>query len=373
VEQEGRVDPKDPSKIVWGTSEGRGFYGDDKSRLRTTIDWEGGYRMRILANGYLPEPVLAAAPAKGTKQIDVTVRLKRGQSVHGKVLDHAGKAVAGAAVFLCGKDRANLITEGKAVHHGYPPTEDPSVTRTITNSEGRFTLRGAGAETGSVSVSTSSVDLWTVPVSALNRDVSIQLPRPGSLMLRYDIDGAEAQGTFELEFETAKRPWSGALNERQLKVANKGSILLDNLAPGKYSLWRVKTIGRRGTFGCEVRAIEVESGKTAEARFIRDRGQAIEGRVVVPDKRAKYYVVLRPPSASDNPFSHDDSRLPVFTAATCSEDGRFHTERIMPGDSLQRDTCPRTTRGVSTPAFAFPILSELAGSLFQRQERSAPL
>jgi hypothetical protein len=330
VEQSGRVDPKDSTKIIWGMSEGRGFYRDDPSRLHTTVDWKDGWRVRILANGYLPEPVLTTAPAKGVHEVAVTVRLKRGEAVRGQVVDYAGKAVAGAAVFLC-VDRLAFITEGKAVAW-HQRVEDQTVTRTVTDSDGRFTLWGAAQGPCWVAVSTLSLDLWARPASPRQRDLVIQLPRPGRLALHYDIEGAEPEGKFLLEFLTAKKERWAAQNEREPKVANKGSRILANLAPGKYSLSRTKTLKGRGTFLCEVRTIEVESDKTTDVRFARDRGQSIEGRVVIPDKKAKFYVVFWPANASEEPFSRDNLGLPIFTAAACREDGTFRTERIAPGE-----------------------------------------
>jgi hypothetical protein len=81
-----------------------------------------------------------------------------------------------------------------------------------------------------------------------------------------------------------------------------------------------------------VRTIEVESDKTTDVRFVRDRGQPIEGRVVIPEKKAKFYVVFWPANASEEPRSSANWGLPIFTAAACREDGTFLTERVAPGE-----------------------------------------
>jgi hypothetical protein len=67
-------------------------------------------------------------------------------------------------------------------------------------------------------------------------------------------------------------------------------------------------------------------------RFVGDRGQSIEGRVVIPDKKAKLYIVFWPANANEELFSRENWGLPIFTAAACGEDGSFRTERIAPGN-----------------------------------------
>lgn len=58
--QTGKFDPADPTKVTWGYSEGR-FSATDGS-FSTTIRWGDGWGARIIADGYLPQPVLIKSP-----------------------------------------------------------------------------------------------------------------------------------------------------------------------------------------------------------------------------------------------------------------------------------------------------------------------
>ncbi len=106
ITQGGKFDPSDPKKVTWGYSESRSRSRDGS--FSTTIRWAEGWTARIVADGYIPQPVLGSAPPANKNDIEVTIRLKRGPNVRGAVLDHAGKPVKDAAVFAIGPTGVNL-------------------------------------------------------------------------------------------------------------------------------------------------------------------------------------------------------------------------------------------------------------------------
>src|SRR6516165_8244402 len=53
ITQAGHFDPKDPKNVTWGFSEMRNSSGG----FSATIRWNEGWTARILADGYLPQPV----------------------------------------------------------------------------------------------------------------------------------------------------------------------------------------------------------------------------------------------------------------------------------------------------------------------------
>ena len=58
ITQGGKFDPKDPKNVTWGFSETRTTSSD----FGATINWNEGWTAQILADGYVPQPVLSEAP-----------------------------------------------------------------------------------------------------------------------------------------------------------------------------------------------------------------------------------------------------------------------------------------------------------------------
>jgi hypothetical protein len=332
VEQSGRVDPKDPNKVTWGFSEGRTESANPEGRFHTNFSGYPEYRLRILADGYLPQPV---EPPQGQGgKVELTVRMRRGRQVVGRVVDGAGKAVVDAAVFLVGSRQVNL-TGGKAVR-AFVGGEDRTVTRAVTDAEGRFTLTGAGGDDDRVAVSAPTLDLHVVPAPPEGQELTVVLPEPGRLTLRYDIEGGEPEASFILQLHIEEKGWQRVDNLREPTAPNGGRTVLTNVTPGTYALSRFQQL-RIGDMGrgvlCDRREVTVASGQAAEANFVRDRGGAISGQVVGldPDKGPGALLSVWPAEATGNPFAREVLTMPTFDATTCGKDGRFRTERLLPG------------------------------------------
>ncbi|MCX5670385.1 MAG: TIGR03067 domain-containing protein, partial [Planctomycetota bacterium] len=141
--QGGQVDAKDPAKITWGywmQTDGTNPQGVFSARL----DWSGGGRARILASGYVSQPILTELPKDGGTAITgLVIRLKRGRQVSGHVLDHAGKPVKDAGVYVVLPSLGN-ITGGKARDHD--GAEDKKAGRVATDADGAFTVTGIGED-----------------------------------------------------------------------------------------------------------------------------------------------------------------------------------------------------------------------------------
>ena len=111
ITQAGKFDPKDPKNVTWGFSETRNTSGD----FRATIEWNEGWTARILADGYVPQPVLSEAPPAGKDRIETVIRLKKGRTVRGRVLDSLGKPVKDASVFAV-RSNGMILAGGRAVN-----------------------------------------------------------------------------------------------------------------------------------------------------------------------------------------------------------------------------------------------------------------
>ena len=75
ITQAGKFDPKDPKNVTWGYTETR----TSSSSFSATIRWNEGWTARILADGYVPQPILNEAPPAGKDRIEMVIRLKKGR------------------------------------------------------------------------------------------------------------------------------------------------------------------------------------------------------------------------------------------------------------------------------------------------------
>jgi beta-lactamase regulating signal transducer with metallopeptidase domain/Leucine-rich repeat (LRR) protein len=352
VVQAGLVDKKDPTKITWGYAETRTTSPNSEGTFSQHIDWGAGWRARIIAAGYLPQPIFAkGVPPTATKIDHYIVRLERGKQIAGRVLYHDGKPATDAAVFMIVKEGGGgvQIGDGKAWQSFGPErSEDPTVTRATTDANGRFELPGGGSSAKAIAVSAPNVDLWVVPPpkSDAADDLTIKLPEPGRLIVKYDIDGSPAKVPLSLQMVTWESPpldpsWNGIDNIHAIDAPNKGELTIDHLPPGKYTLARVMPAEANhsvGRFFDDRREITVRPGKTATAEYIRDRGTAVEGQItgLTKDMLAGIYpgaiVAVRPTKVTEPLESHASMEEPIFDIVVCGPDGKFKTPRLMPGE-----------------------------------------
>ena len=334
--QYGRPDPKDPARTIWGWSESRVESANPEGRLPGATLSEKGAWLRVVAAGYLPQPITAKPYDGENGQIDVTVRLQRGQQIVGRVFDHRHNPVPQAAVFLVGGRSSPNITGGMAIR-SVTGSEDTTVTKSKSDAEGRFTLVGAGADATTVAVSTAGLDLWLVPAPPAGQELQINLPEAGKLVLRYAIEGSGPEATFFLQLiRNGRKGWDVVENLRESKIANPGRLVLENVTPGTYDLAIMRKNLRVGDRGmspfCDRRSVVIEAGKAAEVAFVRDSGTPVEGEVTgLKEQKLKgaFVLVNRGDEAKDG--RPDVFAVKQVDALTCDETGRFKTPRLLPG------------------------------------------
>ena len=107
--------------------DGEGFSMSTVHHAEGRFEYDAGYAtgakvwVRVLAAGYLPQPVTPEPVTVPAEITNLVVRLNRGGTLQGIVLDHAGKPVAGAHVLLAGKGfNGSIATTGAGVH--FPPS-----------------------------------------------------------------------------------------------------------------------------------------------------------------------------------------------------------------------------------------------------------
>ena len=331
--QWGWPDPANPSKIGWG---GISSHSSRRAegRFSEKSGWPKGKKvgLRVLADGYLPQPVtpdeLVEAPAAW---INLVVRLKRGSPIRGRVLDHAGKPVGDASVYLAGNQMLNL-------KDGIP--EYFSGSTAATDVQGRFTLSGGGSDKSRLVVTSAALAVWTAPVPEAGKEATITLPQPAVLKVRCDIPGAGDDSSFRIELRTWEMEgWKGIVDPcRYPSVPNSGENTWTNLTPGTYDFSRTKQLrmGDRGQGAMlDRRDVTLQAGKTAEIQLVRKTGQPIAGELTglkgtgVPGA----FIFVKGGQATGDPRKTEEWKVPMFDAAVCAVDGQFKTETLSPAST----------------------------------------
>jgi hypothetical protein len=342
AQEGGRVDEKDPSQIHWGYSL-QTQSKNPKGQFSAHLDWAGGWRERIVASGYVSQPILTEPPKDGkTKITKLVIRMKRGARLSGHVLDFKGNPVSDAGVYVVGSRSINL-TGGKAVDAVGEGAEDRLAIRAATDAAGAFNVTGIGDDAQRLAISCSAIDLWVASVPTdkpLTDGLDIHLPEPGKLVVHYEIDGAPETARLFMQLHTWEMPgWSGVENNRHDTVKQHGELVIDNLTPGQYDMTRIKKYMMNGIGGdamLDRRKFKIESGKTTTTDFTRPRGAAITGQVfgVEPEEVAQIKptalcISVQRPEEKD-PFPQKLDQI-VLNPRDVAYDGKFATERLAPG------------------------------------------
>ncbi|NQT11184.1 MAG: biopolymer transporter ExbD [Planctomycetes bacterium] len=327
--QGGKFDPADPAEVVWGYSETRS--SRKSGQFSATVRWPEGWTARIVAAGYLPQPVLIEPPPAGRDVIEVVIRLKRGDTIRGRVLDHTGKPVAKAGVYLAGRGVINLA-EGP-----WGEFQGPSVR---TDAEGRFEIGGRGEDSKAIFVTGPSLYVWRADLPEPGQEATIRLPEPAKLHIRYDIEGGPPAARVRIELRTWDMPKWNALVDvvRWVEVkAGEDGLVVNNLPPGVYDISRIKhtSAGNSGKDMMLDRQLELTlaSGKTTAYNFVRETGTPISGDVAGLPKEgvSGVFVSVRDQRVSGDPRARDEWKLRTFDGLSLQGNGSFQTERIPPG------------------------------------------
>jgi len=320
--------------VTWGYHETRS--GRKDGRFSETVRWPEGWTARILADGYIPQPVLKRPPLPGQDVIEVVIRLKRGKRVEGRVLDHEGRPVKGAAVFAIGPTGLNLA-RGKAWKSVGESDEENRRARPVhTDEYGCFKLP-AGSATR-LAVSCHALDAWPLEIPKEGEAV-VRLPAPATVSIRYDIEGAAAEAKIGYQLLNHRMPgFKGLESSHNRTVGNGGRLDLTAMTPGKYQFWRVQR-HRMADYGTgamlDRQFVELQPGKTTALNFVRRNGARLRGKVIWPKEKKLTGVIVSVKSTDKekDPFS-DHMWQTTYASTMAADDGSFQTERIVPGRYL---------------------------------------
>lgn len=317
--QGGMIDRDDPTKVSWGYFEHRSGVTD--GYFDANVKWvPGGWTCRIVADGYVSQPVLDAAPPDDKDVIEVTIRLKRGRTVRGVVLDHMGKPLKDAAVFAIGLGMLN-VAAGQALSDTAKPTR--------TDERGRFELPAGDAK--SLAVSHPKLDVWPAEIPE-NGDVMVRLPEPARVEINLDIDGADKESNIYYELIVGQMPdfrarSNGVLRcDRNVPIANPGKLVLDGMTPGKYQL------SRRPGRMLENDMFELKPGEVKTINFVRPKGARVRGKLTWPADIELHGITITITGGPlrKSPFFEYEWAT-TYAALSPAKDGTFLTERIPPG------------------------------------------
>jgi hypothetical protein len=360
ITQAGRFDPKNPKNVTWGFS----ATGNASGRFSARIEWNEGWTARILADGYVPQPVLSEAPPAGKDRIETVIRLKKGRIIRGRVFDYLGKPVKDASVFAV-RSNGMTLAGGRAVD-SFDGEEDGTARGAKTDLEGRFELalsvaagegRPAGdlpassGATPGLAISSSALDAWPAPLPMGDAEAVIRLPSPTRVEIRYDIKGSDDEASvFVQSVMDDVDAWKGFEIVRHIPIRNQGRVELTSLPPGRYQFARSRML-RHANIGqgyfLDRQFVEVVSGKTTPVSFVRATGTRLAGSVEWDEGTKLTGVILSvrkvaspedPPSERDFPYLFDARLLRVSAndgqqvkPEIVGNRGLFLTERIPPG------------------------------------------
>jgi len=273
-----------------------------------------------------PSAASEPAPSPAVGDTDAATGLAKGRlvEIRGRVLDPAGKPVCGAKVFVAGR---RLVE--------FAPEHSPPTPTTETDAEGRFRLPAPAEGAKGIAVSTPALRAWSMAIDGTGEEIALRLPEAGTLMLRYRMEGDDPEAVFRVELETWEMSaWKDvAVLRLKANAPNKGEVILANLPPGTYDLWREKSLAAGDTgigVYCDRREATIAAGKTTVVEFTRGKGFRIAGRTAgLPEGAVPgVFVTVK---AADAEANGPDYMVPRRDAVVCPPNGQFTTAPVPPG------------------------------------------
>lgn len=304
-----------------------------------------------LGRTFTIEPIYDAGPFEVSAQ-SKRITVAEARAIRGRVVDHKSSPVAGAKVFLREKSPLQLV-------NGKP--ESFSGHQTVTDKEGRFAIDAAEGKGTALVVSAPTCHIWHVPLTDAPGEITIKLPEPATLELLYDIPGDAPKAQVAIHLKSWEMPaWKQVADaEQTIAVPQSGRVVLKDMTPGLYDIWRSKVIivGRSGTGAfCDRGNFALTGGKTTTIAFVRKEGHPVTGRLtgMTPDSAPGVELMVQrkvtiPPHAgtigpavkgilADGLASKPKSGKAAPTvkwitvdALACKPNGPFKTARLSPG------------------------------------------
>ena len=288
---------------------------------------QGSIEFLVEAEGYIPKWVVDVVAAREDQAGVHEVRITRGRTLEGVVVDGAsGEPLAGARVVFGAWEKGDLAWDDGSLR-GMVDFQE-----LVTDAGGTFRVREG--EPGTLFVQRSGYARLALTPAEWGReladtgDLTVALePASGLSGVLYEDGKPSKRGFLVLyrrssEAGTRPREWIGNLDRD-----DDGRFRAADLAPGDYCLehWR-ETPGKR-TAGLSVqRLIRLERAREEVVEFGADLGAlSFQGRLLGPEGKPldRARLTLRP----DFPWAYTEMAATV----TLEREGRFHFLGLRPG------------------------------------------
>ena len=263
VDPEGR--PVASFQAMARSSERRGFGGmsvqDVEGALVLDDVAEGEYAVEIVSADFLPEAISSVLVSGGSVTEIGTIRLRRGGSIVGTVVDTSAEPVPGATI--------GTIVPGPRVYQERSVSSDP---------KGRFQILGLmdgkiAVEASHPSYAETRLEGIVVDSTAGGSELEIVLQRGGALegVVR-TRDGTDVAGR---TIQVYRHVNSG--NAHTARTSGDGSFRIEHLPAGKLTA-ALQHIEGSGTFTVQSREVDIAEGETTYVEF-QSRSVLVRGQV----------------------------------------------------------------------------------------------
>jgi protocatechuate 3,4-dioxygenase beta subunit len=280
----------------------------------------------------------------GRRVDDLVLELGEGATISGVVLSDAEREpVPGATVRLDEVGTSPMESRGRrsGMRRLFAPPpgeeerpENPELS-TITDSRGRFTLRGVAAGRRLVTASLpgfpEAQTSVTAPEAGEVSGVELLLPSGGAIAGTItDSRGADRAASAMV---LASLESQGFMPSGTAQADGSGAYRIDGLLPGRYRVMVVQpprggaTAGPRGMEMSPPQQTMVEVGKTATVDFHLGGGVAVHGTVTQGGQ---------PVAGADIDFSPENSPFGGRSSTTTAEDGTYRIDGLAAGPYLVR-------------------------------------
>lgn len=288
----------------------------------------GKTAFRVIANGYTPEMVTSAPIIAPAVIRDLTIRLKHGDTLNGRIVNHDGTPAAGAQVCLLAP------SAGIAIKNGAFPDNEALFAgpHAQTNAAGRFSLRGVAERTGVLVVTAPTSSIYAQPLQPEDTEPVIKLPQPGSIRAHCDIPGDNSDQTVWI---TTVLPGLAAQCEVTTDIRNGGDATILGLSPGRYDVARAKSIyldGVLSQYFCERRRLAIEPDQSVEVAWTRPEGSQLRGRVLGLKDYGTSYAIVKVRGHEARGSDMLDMDVQLYDVVRTEADGSFVTSRLKPTD-----------------------------------------
>jgi peroxiredoxin len=254
--------------VTWQTSTGRKL-GNGGFEY-TANQFDNGGKIRIEADGYLPQSSRLIMASEGAVQLDFT--MKKGAGPGGIVLNVAGQPVAGHDVHFIPPNTGFYFSDDQSMA-GY----NERTKKTLTDDAGRFSF--AVAEESFRILIMGDQGMALVNSEQLAKSQNITLQPWGKIEGTLRIGTRAAHGTkLGVQINYPDNRYSATIM-RTATADDQGRFVLDQVPPGNVSLFRIIPTDPNSSRYDQIGGYDVKPGQTLTVNA-GGEGQPVIGKII---------------------------------------------------------------------------------------------